>query len=40
MWNFNRIKSIINFKAENNNGILNIYFTAVLTHGNEVDINV
>ena len=34
------IKSIINFKAENNNGILNIYFTAVLTNGNEVDINV
>ena len=34
------IKSIINFKAENNNGILNIYFTAVLTDGNEVDINV
>lgn len=34
------IKSIINFSAENVDGELNIYFTAVLYTGEEVNINV
>ena len=33
------IKSIINFSAENVDGELNIYFTAVLYTGEEVNIN-